>query len=64
MVIDIVLLQDSAPVVVEINAHLLAAVDAVTPEYRLATCGDPDPSQGIRVDLVAFNDTTPIIMLK
>ena len=40
MVVDVILLQDSAPVVIEIDAHLLPTVDAIMPQHRLATCTD------------------------
>ena len=38
VVVDVILLQDSAPVVIEIDAHLLPTVDAIVPQHRLATC--------------------------
>ena len=39
MVVDVVLFEDPAPVVIEIDAHLLPTVDPIVPQYRLATCG-------------------------
>ncbi len=64
MVVDIVLLQDSAPIVIKVDSHLLAAMYPVPPEDGLAAGGDPHPRQSIRVDLVPLNDATPIVMLK
>ena len=64
MVVDVILLKDSAPVVIEIDPHLFPTVDAVVPQDGLATCGDPHPRQSIGVDLVAFDLTTPTVMLR
>ena len=38
MIVDVVFLQDSAPVVVEIDANLFSTVDPIMPQYGLATC--------------------------
>ena len=38
MIVDVVFLQDSAPVVVEIDAHLFSTVDSIVPQYGLTTC--------------------------
>ena len=64
MVVDVVLLQDSAPVVVEVDADLLAAVYPVAAEDGLAARGDPHSRQCVGVDLVALDDATPIVVLK
>lgn len=37
MIVDVVLLQDSAPVVIEIDAHLFSTVDPIVPQYGLTT---------------------------
>lgn len=63
MVIDVILFQDSTTIVIEIDSHLLATVDAVTSQDGLTASGDPHPRQGIRVDLVTLDNATPIIML-
>ena len=46
MIVDVILFQDSAPIVIEIDTHLLPTVDPIVPQYWLATCG----SQGGRVE--------------
>ena len=63
MIVNVVLLQDSAPIVVEVDANLFAAVNPVTSEYWLTACGDPDPGKGIGVDLIPFNDASSVVML-
>ena len=63
MIVNVVFLQNSAPIVVEVDAHLLAAVDAIVTENWLATSGDPDTSQRIRVYLIALNQSNTIVML-
>ena len=63
MVIDVIFLQHSAPIVIEVDANLLATVYAVTSEDGLTACGDPHTSQGIGVDLIPLNDATTIVML-
>ena len=37
MIVDVVFLQDSAPVVIEIDAHLFSTVDPIVPQYGLTT---------------------------
>ena len=64
MVVDVILLQDTSPIVIEVDANLLATVNAVPSECGLTACRDPHTSQCIRVDLIAFNNATPIIMLE
>ena len=64
MVINVIFLQDSAPIVVEVDADLLPTVDAIASEYGLTASGDPHPSKGIGMDLVTLDDATPIIMLQ
>ena len=64
MVVDIILLQNSSPVVIEIDADLLATVDAITSESGLAAGRDPHASQRVGVDLIAFDDTATIVMLR
>lgn len=63
MIVDVVLFQDSAPIVVEVYANLLPAVDPVTPENGLTPCCDPHTRQGIGMDLVTLYDATPIVVL-
>lgn len=64
MIVDVILLQDSSSIVIEVDAYLLATVDPVSPQDGLTASSDPHTSQGIRVDLVTLDDATPIIMLK
>lgn len=64
VIVDIVLLQDPAPVVVEVDANLLAAVNPVASEDGLTSGGDPHSGQRVGVDLVALDDATPIIVLQ
>ena len=63
MVVDVILLQDSTPVVIEINTDLFSAVNSIVSQYWIATCGDPHSSQGVGVNLIAFNQTSTIVML-
>jgi len=39
VVVDVILFQDPAPIVIEIDTHLLPTVDPIVPQYWLATCG-------------------------
>lgn len=64
VVVNVVLLQDATPIVVEVDAHLLAAVDPVAPEHWLTAGGDPHTSEGVGVNLVALNDAPTIVMLR
>lgn len=64
MIVNVVFLQDPAPIVVEVDAHLFATVYPVPPEDGLTGSGDPHTSQSIGVDLIPLNDATPIIMLE
>ena len=64
MVVNVILLQNAASIVVEVNAHLLPAVNTVASERGLTAGSDPDARQCIRMDLIAFNNATPIIMLQ
>ena len=64
MVVDVVLLQHSTSVVVEINTDLFSTVNPVVSQYRVATCGDPHSSQGIGVNLIGLYQTSAIVMLE
>lgn len=47
MVVDVVLLQDTAAIVIEVDTDLLATMDAVASQSRLTACCDPHASQCI-----------------
>ena len=64
VVADVVFLQHSTPVVVEINTDLFSAVNPVASQYRVATCGDPHSSQGIGVNLIGLYQTSAVVMLE
>ena len=63
MVVDVILLQHSSPVVIEINTDLFSAVNSVVSQYWVATCGDPHSGQGIGVNFIALYQTSAIVML-
>ena len=63
MVIDVIFLQDTAAIVVEVDADLFSTVNTVSSQSGLTAGRDPHTCQRIRVDLVTFDNTTPIIML-
>lgn len=64
MIVNVVLLQDSAPIVVEVDPYLLAAVNPVASEHWLTAGGDPHTSEGVGVDLVTLNDASTVVMLQ
>ena len=64
MIIDVVFLQHTAPIVVEIYPDLLSTVDAIMTQHRLTASGDPDTSKSIGVDLIALNQPKTIVMLR
>jgi hypothetical protein len=63
VIVDIVLLQHSSPVVVEINTDLFTAVYSVVSQYRVATCGDPNSGQCVGVNLISLDKTSAIVVL-
>ncbi len=63
MVVDIILLQNSTAIVIEVDANLLATVYAISSESWLTAGGDPHACQCVGVNLITFNDATPIVML-
>lgn len=64
MVVNVVLLQNPAPVVIEIDADLLATVYAIPSQCWLTARCDPHACQRIGVDLVTLDDAKPVVMLK
>ncbi len=63
VVVDVVLLQDAASIVVEVDAHLLASVDAIVSEDRLTAGGDPHSSQSVGMDLVSLDQPSATVVL-
>ena len=63
VVVDVILLQHSSPVVVEINTDLFPAVNSVVSQHWVATCGDPHSSQRIGVNLISLDKTSSIVVL-
>lgn len=46
------------------HVYLFAAVDAVLTEDRSASCGHPDSSQRVAVNLILLNHSLAFLMLK
>ncbi len=44
VIVNVVFLQNSTTIVIEIDAHLFPTVNAVVSEDGLTTCGDPHSS--------------------
>ena len=42
VIVDVILFQDSASVVIEIDSYLFPAVNSVVSEYRVTACRDPN----------------------
>ena len=64
MVVDVILLQNSTSIVIEINSHLFSTVNSIVSEDRVTASGDPHSSQSIRVNLVTFYKASTVVMLK
>ena len=63
MVVDVILLEHSSPIVIEINADLFPAVNSVVSQHWVATCGDPHSGQRVGVNLIPLDETSAIVML-
>lgn len=62
MIENIIVLQLSVAIVVKIYADLLATVNAISPQYRCRARSYPHARQGVRVDLILFDQTLALLV--